>query len=172
MKEQVNILIGRFQPMTKGHLRCMQRAQENLNIPTILCIIETPEEKRNERHPFSTETLLGAYNAILDKSLVREIITVKNADIVKIAERLKDKYIIKSWTCGTDRYESYKTMAEKYKEQAGLDPEFEMIEIERTEDSESATALRKALKKNDRTEFEKMCVPGLERYYHILKKMI
>ena len=90
------------------------------------------------------------YNSILDTVLV------KNADIVKIGEILNDKYIIKSWTCGTDRVNAYKNMSEKYKEQAGLADDFQMIEVPRGDEDISATKVRKALLDGDKRTFEKL----------------
>lgn len=155
---QVNIIIGRFQPITNGHIKCATAAYEKTGCNTILCMIDTPDAKVDSRHPFPSSMLLPLYKDLLDKkSHIEDIILVKNADIVKAAELLRDKgYEIRSWSCGTDRVESYRKMAEKYADKAGLPADFEVIEIKRGDDDESATKLRQALRDDDRSAFFKM----------------
>lgn len=158
--KQVNIIIGRFQPITKGHLKCAAQAYERHGCPTVLCMIDTPDSKVDARHPFPSSMLLPLYTDMFDgneKSHIENIMLVKNADIVKAAEGLRaNGYEIRSWSCGTDRVESYTKMAEKYADKAGLPADFEVIEIKRGDDDESATKLRQALRDNDKTTFFRM----------------
>ena len=158
---KINIIIGRFQPITTGHIKCATTAYEKTGCPTVLCMIETPEAKVDVRHPFPSSQLLPIYKELFsgpqDKSHIIDIILVKNADIVKIAEQCRDKgYEIRSWSCGTDRYDSYSKMAEKYAEKAGLPADFEVIEIKRGDEDESATKLRQALRDDDKSTFFRM----------------
>lgn len=158
--KQVNIIIGRFQPITNGHLKCAAQAYGIHGCPTVLCMIDTPDSKVDARHPFPSSMLLPLYTDMFEdnqKSHIADIILVKNADIVKAAEVLRGKgYEIRSWSCGTDRVDSYKKMAEKYADKAGLPADFEVIEIKRGDDDESATKLRQALRDDDKTTFFRM----------------
>lgn len=151
----VNIIIGRFQPITKGHLKCAEYAFKQNGCKTVLCMVETLESKVDERHPFPSDMLVPMYRDLLKSNkYVVDIVLVKNADIVKIAEQLREKhYVISSWACGTDRYPSYKAMADKYAERAGLAENFEVIEIKRTGTDISATKLRDYLKAGDKVLF-------------------
>lgn len=153
--KQVNIMIGRFQPLTFGHLKCVDEAWNDLKIPTIIAMIDTKEEKVDEKHPFPSNMLLDLYNDVLAKSSkIEKIILVKNANIVEIGMRLYEEgYEIKSWTAGTDRIDSYKKMAEKYHDQAHLSDDFKMIEIKRSDEDISATKARQALLDNDEKMF-------------------
>ena len=145
-KIPVNIVIGRFQPFTDGHMKCVDAAWKQLRIPTVICLIDTPKEKVDKRHPFSTDLLLPIYNDLSSTYHIAGVVVVKNADIVKNSEILRDAgYEIKSWTCGTDRIDSYTSMTEKYKEQAELPGDFQMIEVKRSDEDISATRVRKAL---------------------------
>lgn len=160
--KKVNIIIGRFQPITMGHIKCaIQAFDQNGEHRTVLCMIDTPEAKVDERHPFPSSMLLPIYKDMFikarDKShCIEDIVLVKNADIVKTSEILREKgYEIVSWSCGTDRVDSYKAMAEKYKDKAGLPDNFKVIEIKRSDEDESATKLRRALMDDDRTTFFK-----------------
>ena len=47
-------------------------------------------------------------------------------------------------------------MAEKYKEQAGLADDFQVIEVPRSDEDVSATKVRKALLDGDKRTFEKL----------------
>lgn len=156
--KQVNIIVGRFQPITIGHLKCVEYALKETKCPTVLCMINTPDEKVDERHPFPSSMLLPMYRTLFaDNKNISDIILVKNADIVKISEELRQRgYEIVSWACGTDRYDSYKQMAEKYAEKAHLPENFRVLEIKRTDEDASATRLRKALMQNDKTTFNNL----------------
>ena len=154
--KQVNIIVGRFQPITKGHIKCIETIWNKLHIPTIIVMIET--KKLDERHPFDSSVLLEVYKKMFaSNEMIEDIITFKNADIVKIGGMLRESgYEIRSWVCGTDRYESYLNMSTKYAEQAFLPDDFEVIEIKRGDDDISATKLRTAIKNNDFETFVKL----------------
>jgi hypothetical protein len=178
MKE-INIMVGRFQPLTNGHLSCVETAYKKLGIPTVLCMIGVDENKIDEKHPFPTTLLEPLYKEILGTNkMIEDIIIIKSADIVKISEILYDKgYVIRSWTCGTDRYIPYKKMADKYAEQAKLHKDMEVIEIHRNDDDVSATQARVALKTGDKTGFNKLVPINTLKsrlkgnsYYDVLKK--
>lgn len=148
---KINILVGRFQPITKGHIKCAEVAYKETGHPTVLCMVET--KTPDERHPFLSRNLVPIYKDLFKgHPWFEDIVLVRNADIVSISELLKG-YEINSWTCGTDRYDSYSKMAAKYSEKAGLTPEFRVIEIPRTPEDVSATKLREALKNNDKKAF-------------------
>ena len=50
--KKVNITIGRFQPFTKGHMKCVEEAYKELSVPTIVCMINVKDEKVDEKHPY------------------------------------------------------------------------------------------------------------------------
>lgn len=153
--KQVNIIIGRFQPITTGHLKCIQTAMDKVKCPTVICMIDTPQAKVDERHPFPSSMLMPMYQTLFKgNKLVEDIVLVKNANIVAIGEELYNKgYEIRSWVCGTDRVASYKQMATKYSDQAHLPANFELIEIPRTDEDTSATELRQYLLAGDKKSF-------------------
>ena len=180
--QKVNIVIGRFQPFTNGHLKCVEEAWNKLNVPTIICMINTKDEKVDEKHPFPSSLLLPLYNDVFKKNkMIKKVVLVVNADIVKIGEMLKnDDYQICSWTCGTDRYESYSRMSKNYHDQAGLSDDFQMIEVKRGDEDISATKVRQALLNDDKRTFDKMTpfgslsqhLKGKESVYEVLKTQI
>ena len=179
MKKRVNIMIGRFQPFTKGHYKCIEEAWKVKGVPTIICMINTLDEKVDEKHPFPSSMLLPLYKDLFKKdNKIEDIILVKNADIVAIGEMLYNDYDIVSWTCGTDRIDSYRKMTDRYHDGAHLSDDFEMIEIKRGDDDISATKARQALLDDDRQLFYRLVplVPlGVhlkEDYFTILQQQI
>ena len=157
----INIIIGRFQPLTNGHLKCLEEVYKETGLKTIVCIIKT--DKLDERHPFDSESLIKIYNSIPSiNKYIEKFIEVNSANIVPIQEELKEQgYIIDTWVCGSDRYKPYKKMADKYTE--GV----EVMEIKRSDDDISATMAREALKKNDKKLFLRI-TPIPEKYYNEL----
>lgn len=180
--KNVNITIGRFQPFTNGHMKCVDAAYKELGIPTIVCMINVKDEKVDEKHPFPTSLILPLYNEAFKKEKkIEKFILVKSANIVEIGETLYNEgYEISSWTCGTDRIEDYTKMSEKYAEKAHLSKDFKMIEIKRNDEDVSATKVRQALLDDDKKTFNKMTpfgtltqhLKGKESVYEILKDQI
>lgn len=154
--KKVNILLGRFQPFTKGHYRCINEAYTELNIPTVICWINTPYSKVDSRHPFPTDMLIHLYSDLFhNDNKVESIITVANADIVKLSQKLRDLgYEATSWTCGSDRYDTYNNMSIKYHEMANLPDDFRVIEVARTSEDISATKVRLSLLEDNRDLFD------------------
>lgn len=179
---EVNITIGRFQPFTNGHMACVEAAWEKFNIPTIICMIGVDESKVDEKHPFPSSMLLSLYKKIFAKNrMIQDVVLVKNANIVEIGEMLYKKgYQIKSWSCGTDRVASYSKMANKYAEQAHLTPDFEILEIKRSDEDISATKVREAILKDDYKTFVAMTplvtlssrVAGKECYQELREQLL
>ena len=180
--ENVNIIIGRFQPFTNGHLKCIEEARDKIGVPTVICMVDTKDDKVDERKPFPSSLLLPLYRDAFERNpYIKKIVLVTNADIVKIGELLaKDNYRICSWTCGTDRYESYSRMSKNYHDQAGLSDDFQMIEVKRGDEDISATKVRQALLNDDKRTFDKMTpfgslsqhLKGKESVYEVLKTQI
>lgn len=170
--EKVNIIIGRFQPFTLGHLKCAQEAQRRLGVKSVLLVINTV--KQDARHPFLTKQI----EKILDKMCKDEptltgYVLVKNADIVKNVEILREAgYEPVSWTCGTDRYAQYETMVKKYGKDINLDDNFEVIEVKRGDEDISATAVRQALRNNDEDTYIGLVPNTWRRQFAFLRDII
>jgi len=160
--EKCNILIGRFQPMTNGgHLKCAEQAIKRLNVPTLFMMIETKESKLDSKHPFPSSMLLSIYSkALKTNKNVAGIVLVKNANIIELVETCRNNgFEPISWTCGTDRYDAYQKMVDKYAEKIDLDPNFQLLEIKRGDEDSSATKLRNYLRNGDINSFEKDFIP-------------
>ena len=175
--QRVNIVVGRFQPFTAGHYICVETAKRLKGLPTVICMINTPESKVDKRHPFTTDLLLYVYNELFSSDpSIEKVVPVKNADIVAIGEELKRYgYEIAAWTCGTDRYDTYVAMADKYHDRAGLTDDFEVIEVKRTDEDISATKARGCLLSGDEAAFFSMMPRSInpsDEMFNILKEQI
>ena len=155
---KVNIVVGRFQPLTLGHIACAKEAEQRFDRPTVLCMINTPATKTDEKHPFPTDVFYPIYWDVCKRyKFIEDIVIVPSADIVKISQMLAERGLrIGSWTCGTDRYNDYKRMVDKYSAAANLPDDFELIEVKRTAEDISATKARQALVDGDRKTFNKI----------------
>lgn len=156
--KKVNIIIGRFQPFTYGHLKCVEEAWKVKHLKSVVVMIDTPENKVDEKHPFPSSMLLPIYQEVFAKNgKIVDVVLCKSANIVEIGDELKSRgYEIASWTCGTDRIDAYQKMSSKYHDDAHLAEDFEMIEIKRTADDISATKARKALLDGDLNTWKRM----------------
>lgn len=168
--ENVNILVGRFQPFTLGHLKCCEAIYKARKLKTVLLVIETT--KTDKKHPFTTDMLWKAFQKLKSK-YVAGVIRVKDADIVKNAPLCRaEGFEPVTWTCGTDRLESYKRFVENYKEDANLADGFEVFEIPRTDSDISATAVRNAIRDQNLEEFERMTPKEFHPLYYKMKKAL
>lgn len=171
---KVNLLMGRFQPFTLGHMKCVEAAAAK-GLKTVIAQVET--KSSDKKHPFTDNDLEQAMKDLVSSTPdIVDVIKVKNANIVTIGEMFAERgYEIASWTCGTDRIDSYTKMSSKYAEQAGLTDDFQMIEIKRGDEDISATKVRNALMDDDKSTFEKLTPKCFHKQYkkfqNIIKKV-
>lgn len=166
---KVNIMVGRFQPFTLGHLKCLIAIKEKLGIPTFLCVIPG---NGDDKHPFM--------GAIQDEMLERlaeaypDVIAgfkyVKNAFLETwvIAANEADAEPV-SLTCGTDRYDAYNNMVQKYGQKYGLNPDFKVFCLDRADDNISATSVRECLLNDDKEGFIRQMPECLHPMYDKLR---
>ena len=161
-KTKPAIIIGRFQPLTKGHLKLILEAKRK-GLEPVLCMIDT--KKTDERKPWDSRFLLDLYTEPM-KKLGFRIVLVKSADIVEIGKVIPN---IRAWFCGTDRYKDYARMVDKYGKDAGLDPEFELVEIPRSDEDISATKCREAIVEGDFKTFSNFYIYPDKEVFNKLK---
>lgn len=155
----VNIIVGRFQPLTTGHIKCAEEVYKKTGMKSVLCMIYNHTSKINQVKPFSSEMLSYMYANIIATNaypFIEGFITVQSADIIKNNQILKKNgYIAASWSCGSDRAEAYNKMVKKYAKDADLLNNFKVYEIKRTQESISATHIRYYIATNDFENFLK-----------------
>ena len=70
--KKVNIVVGRFQPFTKGHYSCVNAAKRVKGLPTVICMINVPEGKVDKRHPFPSDMLINLYGNLFKNNRISE----------------------------------------------------------------------------------------------------
>lgn len=162
-------MVGRFQPLTQGHLRGPVEAYGKNGHKTILCMINTPKTKLDDRHPFDSDFLMKEYKKI-NSELIEDIILVKSANIQEISKQL-NKYEIIGWAAGTDRIDRYTDMINRWGE-GYVSKDFEMIELKRDDSDISATNMRIALREGNKKFWDKYTINGLKDSFDIFREKI
>ena len=86
MRKSVNIIVGRFQPFTQGHMKCVMEAWEKHGVPTVICMIDVKDEKVNGSKPFPSSLLLPIYENALYSDMRLYHGLVEQIDIVVILD--------------------------------------------------------------------------------------
>jgi|TARA_B110000908_G_scaffold169862_1_gene227929 hypothetical protein len=169
---------GRFMPFHKAHLSSMLKTSEEFGLPVIPLQIISKKDKS----PFP-ESLLKKMGADLVKanSNIADYFAYPQdygrTVIPWFVRFLRDQgYEPMGMGTGSDRLKSYEPQI-KYmkgpKTDTVVDPSFELKMVNsRTEDEVSGTAVRQALKDDDKDTFESMMPKELHKYFDKLKKYI
>lgn len=176
MSKDINLMVGRFQPFTKGHLKCVETAFAENSFPVRICMIGNT--KFDSKHPFSDE-LIAEEMDIIKKQYSDKIEgtqTVKNGNIAGIVYWLnKEGYTVHSLVCGTDRAADYQKAVDLARSKPDRNPfidEFKIIEVKRGDEDISATQVRATIKSNNIKGFEKLMPDGTSTLFDKLKTEI
>lgn len=157
--KKVNIVVGRFQPFTKGHKKIVKLMHRENGLPTIIFYIEN--NRKDDKHPFSDDTVKETIKQSLHSDLLADCFSVKSADIVRIGKILYEhNYEAALFGCGSDRENAYKKQIEneKYRNAGYFTENFKLFSIKRNNksnnvDGVSATKARDVIKANDYSRF-------------------
>ena len=127
----------------------------------------------DDKHPFKPEEMVSIYGDFFkggSKSLIEKVVYVKGASLIDAASNIGNAYNIVSWTCGSDRSE-YASQTEKIKNNLpdNIDPNFELIIIDRDMESSSstdtksmsATKVREMLLNDNEDDFVRDALPDV-----------
>ena len=176
MSKDINLMVGRFQPFTKGHLKCVETAFAENGFPVRICMIGNT--KFDSKHPFSDELIAEEMDIIKKQhsDKIEGIQTVKNGNIAGIVYWLnKEDYIVHSLVCGTDRAADYQKAVDLARSKPDRNPfidEFKIIEVKRGDEDISATQVRATIKSNNIKSFEKLMPDGTSVLFDKLKAEI
>ena len=152
-ENSVNIMVGRFQPFTLGHLKCLKGIKNALGVPTLLCVIPG---NGDDKHPFMGSVQDEMYERLKEANpgLIADVAYVKNAFLEAWVIAAKERGLEPvSWTCGNDRIDAYRSMVAKHGEKYGLSPEFQVYLVDRGDDNISATSVRESLLAGNKEKF-------------------
>ena len=170
--KNVNMILGRFQPITLGHLKIVDELYNKNNLPIVFCLVSNT--KFDDKRPFDDNIISEELDIIMkEDKRIAGYVYVKSADIVKCAEILHNNMFEPHlWGCGTDRYESYKKQVDKYKDIANLIAEFDVLEIQRNDEDVSATKVRESIMNDDIQGYCQMMPKETHNMFKVLKGAI
>lgn len=166
-KKLCNVALGRFQPFTKGHLQMLQDGYDKNGYPAVVFMIANT--KFDSKHPFSDELIKKEMDEVMKNyDCIAATVPAKNANIVTIGEKLNEMgYEAHLWLCGDDREAQFKRQAEnpKYREQGMFPDDFTTYTGTGRTEGVSGTAVREALKADDRKKFDSLVPKGASKLY-------
>lgn len=171
--KKVNLFAGRFQPFHAGHLQCCSDAFKENGYPTVIMYIHN--EKFDEKKPFD-DSVIEKELEIVKKNcdFIEDVMWLKFPQPVRMCRVLQENgYQPVLWLSGEDRIENYRKMLNPTavnKIQTELN--MEVPELYQTKRYGSATAVRNAIKNNDKEEFKKLMPAGTDVLWNELVKQI
>ena len=166
-KTPVNILVGRFQPPTLGHIKVLRQLNAQNSLP---CVVIQVISKSGKNQHFDESTITRIWMDIAKQyKFIAGIKEATNGFLVPVLNALRPEYEPVLWGTGTDRYKDYERMIKKYGEEANTLPDFRPFEIKRSGSNISATKVREALTADDESEFKKLTPKAEHKYYKQLR---
>lgn len=175
--ERVNLMVGRFQPFTLGHLKCVETAWKENGYPTIICMISNT--KFDARHPFSDELIEEEMKDICKgNKMVHSIRRVTNGNIAGIVHFINmDNIEVQAIVTGTDRVEDYEKIVDRARKNPNQDrnpfiDSFHVIEVKRGDEDVSATKVRQTIKDDNLSEFKKLMPSSAVKLFDRFKEQL
>jgi len=168
----VNIIIGRFQPITSGHLKVVNEMYTINGNPTLFVAVR-PEKVNPKREFFDRIVINDMIHSIMkNDTTVKGIVNVKSANIIEIFNECRFRgYEPVLIGCGTDRIQSYQRQVNDYSKFLFTD-DLTTHEISRSSDDVSATKVRQMIIDGDEASFSQYTHPTTIAYFDILKNQL
>ena len=166
-RKAVNILVGRFQPPTLGHIKVLRKMHAENNLP---CVVVNVRSKSGKNQKFEPETILKIWMDIAKQYNFIEGIREANTGFLdQVLNALRPEFEPVLWGTGTDRIKGYERIIKNYGPEADVLPEFKAFEIKRSGKNISATQVRNAIAAGDEKEFKKLTPKAEWKFYDQLK---
>ena len=163
--QDVNLLIGRFQPFHNGHMNMVKKMAEENELPSIIAVVH-PGHNKSGKTPFS-EDLVSKYMETVVKENAGKILgyfIIDRGLLGVIYGKAKELgYLVKAIAAGDDRIDDYKKQAEYLKKAGGDFPED--IELIQTPRSSSGTEVREKIDNEDFVGFKKLVPHAVATFY-------
>ena len=163
--EPVNVVLGRFQPFTIGHLGMAKELEKINGLPSVYIYIRSKSGKNSK---FS-ERLTVNYmeDVVKGQDLVRDAYPMTASFIpIVIKETQRRGYNPVLIGAGEDRAKAYASMAKRMKD-VSVHPDFKIQELKGR--LTSATEVRQAITDDDEKKFKKLTPKQVHPYYKQLK---
>ncbi len=172
----VNMFVGRFQPFTLGHAKVVEHLHSQNGLPTVIFLVKAKTKKKEDsfKRPFDENDQVKMIKSAMKEYPIENVFVVDTAAIDKMFNQLRPKYEPVLWGTGSDRMKTYgfQVNNDKYRKELGVDSDFRLEEIPRTDDNISATKVRNALLDGDEKLFRKMTPKSLHKMYKELKQKL
>ena len=173
-KKKVNMIVGRFQPFTLGHVKVFEQLHKQNGLPVVVFTVRG-KKPNPEKSPFSEDEQNVMFNKMKKQyPFLEAMYTVPNAAIDTLYATLRPAYEPMLWGFGTDRKKAYEGMISKpeYRKDLDVEPEFKGYEIKRGDDDVSASKVRTAIELDDESTFKKMTPKSIHDMYSILQNVL
>ena len=166
-KTKVNIVVGRFQPPTLGHIKLLRQLHAVNSLPVVVVQVRS---KSGEKTPFENELITRIWMDITKQyKFIAGVVETQTGFIYNILDALRPLYEPVLWGTGSDRLKDYDRQISKYGPEANVLKEFQPYEVKRTGKNISATKVRNAIMEDNETEFKKLTPKAEHRYYKQLR---
>lgn len=159
------LIIGRFQPPTRGHLKMAERAiAANPNATLFIAQV------KSSANPVYFDSVLQeqVWKKMLGNHKFR-LIELGNGFIGDAIHELRTKGFEPTvLAVGADRAKGFEGQINKYKDR--LDADIRVIVVSRDDDNISGTAVRKSLEDNDKETFNRMMHSSVHGMFDELRK--
>tara|TARA_R110000737_G_scaffold345262_1_gene373582 strand:+ start:1968 stop:3614 length:1647 start_codon:yes stop_codon:yes gene_type:complete len=163
--EPVNVILGRFQPMTIGHLGMSKELEKINGLPSVYIYIRSKSGKNSK----FTDKLTINYmeDVVKGQDLVKDAWAMSASFIpVIVMETQRRGYNPVLIGAGEDRVKTYTGMAKRMKN-ITTHPDFKVQELKGR--LTSATEVRQAISDDDEKKFKKLTPKAVHPYYKQLK---
>jgi len=165
-KKPTALLIGRFHPFHKGHLKIAKLALEQMNDLVIGLVDGAKTSLDKDRNPFSVDLrkkiITSSLKPIYPEFSEDRIKVLPNAFIASPINSFRnDGYEIEQLWCGSDRGKGYQRMLPYAKE--NLDADIKVMSVSRNDGYES-NLIRDALQDGDEDLVKRSLAAGAEPY--------
>jgi cytidyltransferase-like protein len=150
-KIDVNLIIGKFQPLTNGHLKMVDELYETNNLPILIACVRRKDSIIDE------ETTVKMLSEIIqDDNRIQDFIFVDRLLLGEIFKQASDKfYNVNMIGLGEDRRNDYERQMKYLISNGKLQEEHTLLHIlQRTDADISATKVREAIINNNTNYLE------------------
>ena len=167
-----NLMVGRFQPPTLGHLKVLKSLSKKNGYPVII-LATRPKKKDPKKYPFESSVIKMMFEEVIkNEKFVAGYREIPTGSIVEVFNQVRPDYEPILWGAGSDRIKGYKRQVDSYKYDLNGHPDLDVFEIKRDEDSISATKVRESLLNGDEKLFQSMMPKYLWSYFETLKSQL
>lgn len=166
VRKKVNVVVGRFQPLTIGHLQMAKDLTAENGLPVVYIYIRSKSGQNSHFSDNLTEEMfkrvINKYSYIIDSfSMDRAFIPVT---ILELQRRGYEPILIGA---GPDRFDEYNKMVARMTK-IETDEEFKIYHL--TKRITSATEVRNAIKEENESKFKKLTPSCIHSLYDKLKE--